>query len=244
MCDSSNAQLVGKLTDEDKTALEAIIVEKYALIDSKEIKDTVGGNIPKKSITYRIYVDLKPGYSIQAVFGVPNHKLTISSTTSFFNNVIDGNATGDKIYSQNLNKSSVAYDSWLTIGAATESHQGVPLDEDIDGSIIKSSCFKKADGIKIEKIKPITFFGIDPIFFNSRNSGSSFTTDNGSWAIFGGMKGVTSSNKILIAQLTTDGQLSYELNIQIGTPKGSTIQFVSKNPENNELLFEGLRNTQ
>ena len=45
---------------------------------------------------------------------------------------------------------------------------------------------------------------------------------------------------VLIAQLTTNGKLSFELNLQIGTPTGGTIQFVAKNPEGNELKFKQL----
>ncbi len=234
------AQLVGKLTEEDKSALEGIIVEKYFVNNAKEHFDTVGGEFPKGAITYRIYVDMKPNYTLQAVFGVANHKLTIATTTSFFNNLKEGNGTGDKIYSKNINNNTVAFDSWLTMGAATESHNGVLLSEDADGSIITKLCFKKADGLKKEKIKPVTYFGIDPDFFNRNNKESVFTTNNGSWAVFGGIKGSTEANKVLIAQLTTDGKLSFELNVQIGTPTGASIQYVAKNSENQEFQFKQL----
>ena len=237
---SGFAQLVGKLTEEDNSALEGIIVEKYYVSDGKEHFDTTGGEFPKGAVTYRIYVDMKPSYTLQAVFGVANHKLTIATTTSFFNNVKEGNGTGDKIYSKNINNNTVAFDSWLTMGAATESHNGVLLTEDTDGSIINRDCFKKADGLKKEKIKPVTYFGIDPDFFNTSNKESVFTTNNGSWAIFGGIKGSTETNKVLIAQLTTDGKLSFELNVQIGTPTGASIQYVARNPENKELPFKQL----
>jgi len=234
------AQITGKITEADKQALEGVIVEKYYVYNSKDKFDTTGGVFPKGAITYRIYIDMKPGYTLQAVFGTRAHKLRLATTTSFFNNVKEGNGTGDKIYSKNLNHNTVAFDSWLTMGACTESHNGVPLTEDTDGSIITNNSFKKADGLKAEKTKPVTYFGIDPSFFHYLNPSSEFSTDNGSWAIFGGMKGATESNKVLIAQLTTEGKLSFELNVQIGTPTGASLQYVAKNAGEKEFLFEGL----
>ena len=229
-----------KITEADKSSLEGIIVEKYYVNDSKDHFDTTGGAFPKGAVTYRIYVDMKPGYTLQAVYGVPKHKLTISTSTNFFNNISEGTGTGDRIYSKNINHNTVAFDSWLTIGAVTESHNGILLTEDTDGSIINKKCFKKADGLNTGKIKPVTYFGIDPVFFNTNNKASAFTTDNGSWAVFGGVSGPTESNKVLIAQLTTDGSIAFELNLQIGTPTGGSIQYVAKNAEDQEIMFPEL----
>ena len=67
-----------------------------------------------------------------------------------------------------------------------------------------------------------------------------FFTDNGSWAIFGGIKGPTEENRVLIAQLATDGELSFELNIQMGTPTGASINYVAKNPQGTEIKYDGL----
>jgi hypothetical protein len=44
----------------------------------------------------------------------------------------------------------------------------------------------------------------------------------------------------LIAQITTDGDFSFELNIQIGTPYGGVENYVAKNPVGNEIMLPSL----
>jgi len=55
------------------------------------------------------------------------------------------------------------------------------------------------------------------------------------------VEGPTESNKILIAQLTTDGKLSFEINLQIATPSGDPIKFVARNTGN---LIKESKNTE
>ena len=238
--DSLYAQARSILTDADKSALENIIVEQYYVANATDYSDTTGGVLPKGSVTYRIYVDMKPGYTMQAVYGLPKHMLRIATTTEFFNNTDGGSQTGDLINVKKINDNTVALDSWIAMGGATKSHFGILKTEDKDGSIIKRNSLDKADGLKTGKVPPVTYFGLDLLFFDNAKHPSVFTTDNGSWAIFGGVKGPTDDNKVLIAQLTTNGKLSFELNLQIGTPTGASVQFVAKNPEGSEILFKGL----
>jgi len=235
-----SAQVAKPLTDADKAALEGIIVEKYHVYDAKEKLDTTGGALPKGAVTYRIYVDLKPGYSLQAVYGVANHPLYIKTTTQFYNNNEYGQGTADYVKSAKIKGSTAALDSWLTMGAASDKYMGIPKAEDKDGSVLGIASLEKADGLIAMQVKPITYFGVIPNFFNRTNTANTFSTSDGSWAIFGGMKGATDENKILIAQLTTDGELSYELNLQVGTPAGSNINFVAKAPEGKEIKAEAL----
>src|ERR1051325_3917740 len=84
------AQVNEPLTATDKSALENIIVEKYYVAEETDYADISGGVLPKGSVTYRIYVDLKPGYNLQMVYGDKKHELFIRSTTTFFNNVKNG----------------------------------------------------------------------------------------------------------------------------------------------------------
>ncbi|MCW3083327.1 MAG: hypothetical protein JWP12_693 [Bacteroidetes bacterium] len=234
------AQVKRPLSDADKSALESVEVEKYYTYTAADKMDTLGGCLPKGAVTYRIYIDLKPGYSLQAVYGVLNHPLFIKTSTLFFNNTQYGQGTGDYIDHKKMLGSTASFDSFLTMGAASNSDMGVPKADDKDGSLIKANSFASADGLMAAKIKPVTYFGIIPNFFNTYNPANTFTTDNGSWAVFGGVTGATESNKILIAQLTTDGVLSYELNIQVGTPNGGSINYVAKNPQEQEIKFDAL----
>ena len=234
------AQVKRPLTDADKSALEGVEVEKYYTYNPADAMDTLGGCLSKGAVTYRIYIDLKPGYNLQAVYGVLNHPLFIKTSTLFFNNTQYGQGTGDYVDHKKMLGSSASFDSFLTMGAASNSDMGVPKADDKDGSLIKIKSFASADGLMPAKIKPVTYFGIIPNFFNVYNPANTFSTDNGSWAVFGGVTGATESNKILIAQLTTDGVLSYELNIQVGTPSGGSVNYVAKNPQDQEIKFDAL----
>ena len=224
-------------TRDDSSALENVIVEKYYVADSADCSDTTGGILPKGSITYRIYIDLKPGYSLQMVYGSPRHLLFLKTSTTFFNNSECSAYSGFNIDAKKINKNTVALDSWLTMGAATRLHTGVLKSEDTDGSIIKRPSLEKADGLTNGNLPYFKPFNIDLNFFNNEKDASYFSTNNGAWAAMGGVKGPTAENRILIAQLTTNGKLSFKINVQVGTPQKGFIQFVAENPEGSELRF-------
>jgi hypothetical protein len=235
-----NAQTRTKITEEDKLALEGIIIEKYYEATKEDCKDTTGGVLPEGSITYRIYVDLKPGYHLQAVYGVPKHEFFFKTTTTFFNNR-NGGQSGDQIFDSKLNNNTMALDSWVTIAVATKDRFGILKTEDTDGSIIKRKTLDKADGLIIGgQVQKLLYYGLDLDVFGNGKKESNFHSDNGSYATVSGGKGQTPANQVLIAQLTTNGKLSYELNLQIGTPTGGVVQFVAKNPEGEEIKFKQL----
>jgi hypothetical protein len=48
------------------------------------------------------------------------------------------------------------------------------------------------------------------------------------------------TNKIIIAQLTTNGDLYFELNVQLGSPDGKIQRYVAKNPSEKELTHKDL----
>ncbi len=230
------------ITHDDSLALEKVIVERYYDAASNDFTDTVPDMLPKGSVTYRIYIDMKPGYSLQAVYGVKNHELFLKTSTFFFNDQVCYAQTGFNIDAKKLNTASVALDSWITMGAATRLHTGVLREEDTDGSsLIKNrSSFSKADGLTKGNLPKFQPFNLDLKFFNNDSTASSFNTNDGAWAAMGGVKGPTPENRVLIAQLTTNGKLTFALNVQIGTPSGGVVKFVTKNPEGSEIQFDGL----
>ena len=63
-----------------QNGLEDIIVEKYYISNAA---DSIGsiGNLPSGSVTYRIFVDMLPGYKFQAAYGVAGHELRLETTT-------------------------------------------------------------------------------------------------------------------------------------------------------------------
>jgi len=243
--------LFGLLTNA-QNGLENIIVEKYYISDTNDtIANSIAGALSVGSVTFRIYADMLPGYKFQAAFGIPGHELRIATTTKFFNNQKKGNIIPNLIPYINLKDNTVMLDSWLSVGAASEGSFGIlKQEDDTSGTIIHEKRFLQnenpeagipiriRDGLINGIPSRVTIFGIesDINIFNNETNGSLFSTTNGSWACLKGAIGCDSlSNKVLLAQLTTDGVLSFELNIQIGTPQGGIERYVAKNPEGSEI---------
>ncbi len=243
--------------------LEGIIVETYYISNANDATDTDGGSLAVGSTTYRIFVDMAPGYEIQAVYGNANHELRIATTTQFFNNVDRGELTGNAINDARVDENTVALDSWLSMGPATDAHFGVLKTEDTNGSIVggvnndggsanipggllvnadplAGIPLTSADGLIAGVVPSVTFVGINPTMFDNFNSGLVFTTNSGAWSVLEGVVGPTSTNRVLIAQITTNGQLSFELNIQLGAPGGGVEKYVAENPQVGETLFAQL----
>jgi hypothetical protein len=235
--------------------LKKIIVEKYYVSDANDAKAAKGGHLPVGSVTYRIFVEMLPAYRFQAAYGIPGHELRIATTTSFFNNEEYGAAVANEIPGEKLEENTVSLDSWLSVGAAARNQYAILKSDDTSKAIVnKDGLLKNTDasaGMPLKNrdgfftaypLSVVTMFGLDSTSLmsvfgktNSNAKGQVFKTDNGSWASFGGAVGPPPQNKVLIAQLTTDGELSFELNIQIGTPGGSVENYVAHNPAGNEI---------
>lgn len=222
-------------------ALEGIVVETYYISDANDAADTDGGGVPQLTAgakTYRIFVNMKPGYILESVYGNAEHSLDLTTTTEFWNNTDRGDVTGDLIDAARLDENTVALDSWITMGAASDDHWGLPKVDDADGSIVGGPNndggsvgtpllantdalagipLTTADGLLAGTVPAVTTIGLTLDVFND-TPGGSFATTNGAWAILGGTTGGTNDNQVLIAQLTTSGQLSFHLNMRIGIP--------------------------
>lgn len=240
--------------------LEKIFVEKYYISNENDtVFNNYAGKLPVGSTTYRIYVDLLPGYQFLAAYGSPEHTLRIATSTKFFNNEDHGAIISNVIPYRTLKKNTVMLDSWLSVGAAGEDCFGIPKSDDDtletithEKNILSNSSkamgipLTKRDGLKqAENVPRPFFFHIDSAakVFNSANNGGLFEVKNGAWACLGGSKGADSINvnRVLIAQITTDGELSFELNIQVATPiKGVSQRFVARNPIEDEICIPSL----
>lgn len=229
---------------QNSTGLENVIVEKYYISDANDEAGSEGV-LPVGSVTYRIFVDMKPDYRFQMVYGVPGHTLFINTSTTFFNNEDRGGITPTFSKSQAKNN-TIMLDSWLSAGTACTGNFGV-LKADDDGI----ETVENADGI-LQNDDPlagipltvqdgflagtpcsITALGLDEeivVFDDVSQVGGEFIIFDGVWACLNGAVGLDTTNKVLVAQITTDGILSFELNIQVGTPEGGTEQFVARDP--------------
>jgi hypothetical protein len=242
-----------------QNGLENIIVEKYYISDASDtLASAISGALPIGSVTYRIYLDMLPGYRFQAAYGTASHELRLETTTSFYNNEHIGNNLPNVIPRRTLKRNTVMLDSWLSAGGAGEDMYGVLKEQDDasatvvhEGPYLQNSNklagipVKERDGLlAADDVPSPVFFGIDSILpvFNNMTRGSLFSTRNGAWACLGGAVGPDSltTNRVLIAQLTTNGDLTFELNIQIGKRDSPPENYVARNPVEKEILLPSL----
>ncbi len=256
---------------EAQNGLECLVLEKYYVSNANDATvNSVGGVLPVGSVTYRLYADMLPGYKFQAVYGVDvapagpsagDHLLRLQTSTLFFNNEDRGDIV-PSFTKARCADNTVMLDSWLSVGAACSGNYGILKSQDngvanvVNGDGVLQNNDPSAgipltqqDGLIAGTPGSVTKVGIDSIaeFFNNQNNGTNgplFATYNGSWACLGGCSGPdTTDNKVLIAQITTDGVFSYELNIQIGAPNGAVERYVAKDPVGDEISLDCLSDT-
>jgi hypothetical protein len=250
--------------------LDSVIVEKYYVSDANDqTVDAIGGTLPLHSVTYRVYVDMKPGYRFQSAYGVDvtpkggspspgDHELRFSTTTTFFNN-IDRGATNPSFTHNNAKNNTVMLDSWLSIGYATATDYGVMKSEDnsvatvvnADGVLINNDPYAgipltTQDGLLTftatpDQIQMVGISSIVPVFGDGTANGPLFSTYNGAWSSLSGMVGPTVTNRVLIGQFTTEGTFCFTLNLQLGTPTpGVSEYWVASGPVSGEATHASL----
>ncbi len=237
-----------------QTAIEGIYVEKFYCAGSPDLRALqLSGPLTEGACTYRIYVDLVPGYRFQAAYGTPQHPLSISSSQLFFNHADVGNSQPNLIPARTLSRNITMLDSWLSAGAAGESFNGVPRNQDTiadvkfeKGFLMSRTeetelSFLNSDGmVYVSKPWIPTFYNMDETLkgLASVSRTNTIEVTNGAWACMGkGSVGLDSlgTNMILIGQFTTSGELNYALNIMVGTPDGKSIKYVYSNPQAGEV---------
>lgn len=247
-----------------QNGLQNIIVEKYYVSNAAD-SASAAGVLPSGSVTYRLYADMLPGYNFQALYGVSAHPLTITSSTTFFNDENYGGTAPNSISATNIRKFTAMIDSWFSVGSGCSGKFAVRKSADTDGSLGNANAIlanfdptitypitgtNSRDGLLAGTPLAVTFVGINNtgngdlgVFDGTSQVGGNFTTNNGSIAALGGATGLDTTNIVCIGQFTTDGVLHYELNIQIGTPTGGTQNYVFSNPTGSELTASFLTGT-
>lgn len=247
-----------------QNGLEGVIVETYYVSEPNDTNaNVVGGVLPVGSVTYRIYLDLLPGYKFQVCYGIIDHPLQIKTSTLFFNNE-DRGSTEPNFSFTNAAKNTVMLDSWISAGAACNGYFGVLKTEDNGVNNINNNFSPQVlqgqnpaagipltvqDGLIAGTPEAVTVLGLDGVdttleniaMFDNVNDGTNgpeFYTLDGSWSALNGTYGPdTISNKVLIGQFTTDGQFCFKLNVQIRTPQQGIVQnFVAENPTILDIL--------
>ena len=243
--------------------LEGIIVEKYYIRGPGDTASpSINGFLPQGTVTYRIYVDMAPVFRFQACYGVQGHELLVKTTTRFFNNPLVDGVSANDIHPSTLSKGWAMLDSWLSVGAAALDYRAVlkAQDEDTVPSLAQSNTagylrnddpssgvtLMESDGMSFLRLQPIVnYYNLeqDLRVFDHRYANESpglIRTSDGAWASYGGTVGVQPENQVLIAQLTTDGVLEFELNLQLAVPGGGKENYVARNPGEGEFTHPGL----
>jgi hypothetical protein len=246
--------------------LEGIVVERYYITDAADEANSIAQGaispLPVGSVAYRVYVDMAPGYKYSQVYGSETHNLLVNTTTSFYNDPNFGVAVNPGSTSLNLTRRhTTMIDSWFTSGGTCAGKVGVMEEEDTDGTIGNQQnilannaggCYglpingtDAKDGMLPSSVE--TYVAPNTLGLGSaldvldQTFGNSIFIDNGTIVPLGGVVGPTASNRVLIAQFTTSGTLSFELNLQlinIGT--GAAENYVASNPTAGELTHPTL----
>jgi hypothetical protein len=234
-----------------------VIVETYYISDANDATDTTGGFLEPGSKTYRIYIQMKPGCMLKKIYGDNLHPLSINSTAKFFNNKDYGQLFGKNITEYSLKKNTTALDTWLTLGQITKTaantYFGILKSQDKNGSIIggvnndggsagapgglltndnslAGLHLTTADGMDTMNAVPENWadWGIsDSSIFGPIIAGSEFVS-NDSYLQNSGVMGINPEiNQVLVAQLTTKGEISFMLNVEIIDIDGIITKYVA-----------------
>jgi hypothetical protein len=238
-----------------QNGLESIYVEKYYVATAADAAAS-SGTLPEGSVTWRIYADMLPGYKFQVAYGDERNAMIFSTSTTFFNNE-DRGATTPAYTKTQAATNTVMLDSWLSVGAACAGQFGILKSEDNGVSTVVHPAgilantdpsigipLTTQDGLIAGAPQSVTFVGLSTeldVFDATSQVGNICTSTNGGWSALSGATGPTASNRVLIAQITTDGVLNYQFNIQIGTPTGDAEKYVVSNPLAGELTIPSLK---
>ncbi len=233
--------------------IEGLVVETYYVSDANDATDTDGGSLITGSVTYRVFLDLAPGVKLRGFYANVNHPFVISSTTGFFNNEDRGEPYGFDIPSNRIDENTVALDSWLSFGKSSTEHWAVEKLADTDGSLVGGASsdggseaipggilvhqapeagipLTQSDGLIAysgqAQTNVIQTGDLLSTVFGEVNSPGPFSSTSFAF-LNDGVLGQTTDNKILIAQLTTTGELSFSINVRLIREDGTPISYVA-----------------
>jgi hypothetical protein len=246
------------LSSHAQNSLEGIEVEIFYISSQEDNLDSLhSGTLTPGSVTYRIYVDLAAKCRLQAVYGAPNHTLSIKSSALIYNHTEAGNDNANIIRERELPKNIALLDSWISIGAAGENMLAIPKEIDNEGNdeiifkkgFLSNECnamgipLTRRNGmVRSEYLAFPTYYHLEESIgvLEAGTKSNEFRVENGAWAALGkGAVGADSlaQNRVCIAQITTNGSLDYELNLLINSPEGKSQKYVARNAaEPNEFV--------
>jgi len=246
-------------------AIKNVIVETYYISNENDATDTTGGYLEPGSKTYRVYIEMLRGYKLQKIFGDDKDTLIIKSTKNFFNNKDYGQLFAKNITTYSLRKNTMSLDTWLTLGQVTKTaaktYFGVLKSQDMSGSIIGGMNndggsagipggiltnndslaglpLTAADGMDTMLNVPENWFdwGIaDSSIFGSAFPCSEFVSTD-AYLLNSGVTGVNpDNNQVLVAQLTTNGEISFQLNVEVSDTDGTITKYVASGKDSDNI---------
>jgi hypothetical protein len=225
-----------------------------------------GDALPVGAVTYRFYADMAPNYKLIQVYAdnTKSQPLKFNTTGQFYNNagglVSPTPGTGKAAIKNNL----LALDSYISLGAAATSNFGILKTEDPGGTgvnAINVTSASNPNGVLLNAVSGLTTAdglynsGSAPIApstvgFSQANtdalndasvSSSSFHLVDGAIYSTSTVQGPFATNRVLIAQITTtNGILTYELNVLVQNTITSAGEYFATNPQAGEFTAPGL----
>lgn len=113
-----------------QVGLENVVIETYYVANAADIAFSGVDPLPAGAVTYRVYVDMAPGWELQAIFGATNvgtgevDTLVVRSTQPFWNHTDFGGLYGYNIQASRLDDNTVGLDSWFSTGRSSGSTGG------------------------------------------------------------------------------------------------------------------------
>ena len=221
--DDQSAEIVGmeltfpqvEVTGNGCTDIEALNYDPGALLDDGTCEypepsytgltfEQVAINEPVAGMrTFRVYANFtNPNDQLTAVFAQQGNPMSITTTSSFYQNILGGafaNQINPFVFDVDPD---AAYDSWLTIGG-----------EDVNVNLSTIGLDDAAEAFE---------------------AGGAFAVDNdlgGSWFVLPDTEPLAFPDvdgRVLIAQLTTSGQVNLEINLQYRAQDGSNPQALAQ----------------
>jgi hypothetical protein len=162
----------------------------FAQFDGFDVEEVDNGNFAKGK-TYRLYVVLKnDSDQVNMVFGNEQHPMEIKSSKPFFQSEYGAPLSNGINRKMAREKAEVRYDSWLTIGAEDN------YDNATTNFLLNLDEFEK--------------------------TGAAIKSADGAWFVTPGNKQALAlkGKRVLISQLTTQGEISGKVSIMGRNSKG------------------------
>lgn len=245
--------------------LKDIIVETYYITNDDDNNDQLAGPIEPGSTTYRIHAVLEPNSRITKIYGDDNHELKFSSTEKFFNHATFDVEFGKDMFGTLLQNGLTILDSYVTIGQVSRlSNEGLFYallkENDDNGSIFEGNStnllsndnvkigvpLNEADGITNSDDQVETWFasgfsdavtGESLSIFNGLFQGNSFVTNAAFLSNMADLSFSNSENTVLLAQLTTHGDIEFVINIEVEFKENNELKKVNY-VGTNEIILE------